>query len=306
MWLGVCTMDSTMGRTLVSLLALAILGAACASTSDDAAVDSQDLRGATIPLREVSGLARRGDTFVAIGDRSTALVTFQLDGSKLANVVTHRPLPKAGADGSQFEAVAFDGRGGVVALAETGNLTILDEACENVVGSTDLDWKTAEEMLGVDLDANSLGEGLVVLDASHVLVALEKSPSALVEFGPAGDAPRGFVPDAMAAETAFEPPAKLVALASFRIEDSATPDLSEITVGPDGALWGLSQQGKAIVRFERTLKPTESRATVKRVVPIPGSLVGAEGLSFAGDRPVVARDRSAEKQNLFVLDPIAL
>jgi hypothetical protein len=33
-------------------------------------------------------------------------------------------------------------------------------------------------------------------------------------------------------------------------------------------------------------------------------MAGAEGLAFAGTTPIVARDRSAEAKNLFVLEPV--
>ena len=224
---------------------------------------------------------------------------------KLSGVAEHTPLPEAGSGGSQYEAVAFDGKGNVVVMAETGAIAVLDADCAKVIASSTIDWTSANPLVDGQVEDNSLGEGLVVLDETHVLVALEKRPSAIVELGPKGDAPRGFSPGARAS-SAFSPPSELVALAAWKVDDAHAPDLSELTIGPDGALWALSQQGNTIVRFERTLRPGEARARVTDHVNLPSDLEGVEGLAFDGDRPVVARDRSATKKNVFVLDPIAL
>jgi uncharacterized protein YjiK len=287
--------------------ALLVLCAACGGSGADAiGGDSQDqTAGETLPLREVSGLAMRDGRFVAVGDRSSTVVTFALKDGKLAGVAEHTPLPEAGSGGSQYEAVAFDGKGNVVVMAETGAIAVLDADCAKVIASSTIDWTSANPLVDGRVEDNSLGEGLVVLDETHVLVALEKRPSAIVELGPKGDAPRGFSPGARAS-SAFSPPSELVALAAWKVDDAHAPDLSELTIGPDGALWALSQQGNTIVRFERTLRPGEARARVTDHVNLPSDLEGVEGLAFDGDRPVVARDRSATKKNVFVLDPIAL
>ncbi len=297
-----------MSRGARCFVASAVLaaGVACGSgPSDEIGTGTEDqTAGGTLPLLEVSGLAVRDHRFVAVGDRSSQVVTFRLKDGKLDDVVTHTPLPKAGDGGSQYEAVAFDGKGNVVVMSETGKLAVLDADCEKEIASSEIDWTSADPLVDGHVEQNSLGEGMVILDASHVLVALEKSPSAIVEFGPRGDAPRGYDPTAPRT-AAFAPPAELVALAAWKVEDDAAPDLSELTIGPDGALWSISQQGKTILRFERTLRPFEERASVKAHVPIPGDLEGAEGLAFDGDTPVVARDRSSTKKNVFVLAPIA-
>lgn len=286
--------------------AVAVASAACGGASSDPIGEgTQDQRaGETLPLREVSGLAVHDHRFVAVGDRSSNVVTFRLDGGKLADVATHTPLPKPGSSGSQYEAVAFDGAGNVVVLSEKGKVAVLDAECEHEVASSEIDWMSVNPLVDGRVELNSLGEGIVVIDATHALVAIEKSPSAIVELGPRGDAPRGYAPGSKKA-VAFAPPAELVALAAWRIDDANVPDLSELTIGPDGALWGLSQQGKTIVRFERTLRPDEERASVKDHLRIPPEIDGAEGLAFDGATPIVARDRSATKKNLFVLDPIA-
>ncbi len=258
---------------------------------------------ATLPLHEVSGLAVRGKRYVAIGDRSTDVVTFGVLGERLVNIERHKPTPRAGHRGSQWEAVTFDGRGQAVVMAETGELSILRADCEEETGSTKLDWDSAEHLLEARIDRNSLGEGLVVLSKTHVLVALEKSPTALIEFGPKGATALGYEPGSPTAE-AFDPPSELVALKAWRVDEPLAPDLSELIIGPDGALWAISQQGGTLVRFEKKLRADEKRASLHEYLPLPRSVGAAEGLAFDGNRPIVARDRSAEATNIFMLTPL--
>jgi uncharacterized protein YjiK len=288
-------------------VALTALFLGCASSGSDATQDDAALKeqsNATLPLREVSGLAGRAGHFVAVGDRSSTVVTFRMHNGDITDAVKHNALPEAGKNGSQYEAVTYDAKGNIVVLSERGEIIVLAANADFEESTSELDWDSVNAFVDGHVNSNSLGEGLVVLSNSHILVALEKSPSALVEFGPKGDAAIGFPGSTSTA--AFAPGKTLVALTAWKVEDKDAADLSEISVGPDGALWALSQQSEKIVRFERTLRPSEERASVKASYSLPSSIVGAEGLVFDGNKPMVARDRSAKSKNLFVLDPIAL
>lgn len=292
------------GRSIAIAFVLAC--AACGiAGSDGEATDSQDQTSSeSLPLREISGVATRDGRFVAVGDRSSKLISFRIDGSKVKDVEEHDPLDASGNSGSQFEAVAFDGKGNVVVLSESGDVFVLDEDLDDKRDDTKLDWQSVNSLVDGRVDINSLGEGVVVISKDHLLVALEKSPTAIVEFGPKGDNPKGFSSgDRNSSE--FSPPKELVALKAWKVEDDHAPDLSELTIGPDGALWGLSQQSNEIVRFEGTLKPSEERASVKDHVKLPSKIKGAEGLAFDGKRPIVARDRSSDDStNLYILDAL--
>jgi hypothetical protein len=48
-------------------------------------------------------------------------------------------------------------------------------------------------------DDNARGEGLLLMDRGHLLVAKQKDPVCLIEFGPAGDAPLGVSPETLLA-----------------------------------------------------------------------------------------------------------
>jgi uncharacterized protein YjiK len=294
---------------LASLSApLLVLGAvACGSADHEIGSGSQDqTMTGSIPLREVSGLAMLDGRFVAIGDHSTTVVTFRLEDGVPVDVETHKPIPKAGKKGSQYEAVAIDGSGNIIVMSEQGDIVVLSDDCEREDATGSLDWDSAAKILGVKLEPNSMGEGLLMLDGGHMLVALEKRPAAIVEFGPKGDAPFGFYPG-MRSTTMFEPPSEpLVALKVWPVDDDKNaPDISDLSLGPDGALWALSQEANKLLRFERILKPDESKASVRFSMPLPGEISGAEGLEFVGATPVIGRDRpGASKTNIYVLKAV--
>ncbi len=295
----------------VSLLAFV---AGC-SAEPDAATSTDDLKEsarrkivtkATLPLLEVSGLAERNGLYVAIGDRTTDLVSFGLDAAgEPVDVQLHRTKLETTKNGSQWEGVAIDGEGKPVLLSETGTVFVVAKDLDHASPALTLDYKSANPFVDGHVEDNSLGEGLVLLEGGHILVAIEKSPTVIVEMGPAGSAPVGYAPGAQL-RGRFAPTAKTyVALHAWQVKDGGSaPDLSDLTVGPSGALFALSQQGKTIVRFEATLRPDEKSATVKESYPIDKSLSNAEGLVFRGLSPLVARDRDSESKNVYLLAAI--
>ena len=95
-------------------------------------------------------------------------------------------------------------------------------------------------------------EGVVLLRDGHLLVVKEKDPPALVEFGPAGQEPRGFGPNqwlpAGEAFSAGEGTVELTALAAWfpdRALQKACPDLSDAGAGPTHLVL-LSDKGQAV------------------------------------------------------------
>lgn len=281
---------------------------ACAGSSggDDVDIQSAASTASTVlPLDEVSALGKLGERYVAVGDRTSGIVSFEMHHGRATNIVTHSPLPAAGEGGSQFEAVAFDGSGRVIVVAEQGTVSIVSADFSHEESASMLDWASAARMVGQELEENSLAEGMVLLHETHVLVTLEKQPTALVEFGPEGDEPLGFAPD-RALPTKFAPPPRLTALKIWKVDDRHAEDLSELCIGPDGALWAVSQKSNTLLRFERTLRTNEARATIKQHFDLPSSISGAEGLVFDGKSPLIARDRATEAKNLYLLDPLDL
>ena len=147
----------------------------------------------------------------------------------------------------------------------------------------------------------------------------------LVEFGPTGDAPAGYGPDGFLqkGEAFIQPPSipgragSLVALKAWafseRLQELAK-DASEITVGPDGRVYLLSQESSTMIRLEKSLRPDKDRVGVGHKSEgshgeywlLPKGLEKAEGLVIDDEmRPWIGIDiKEMNKPNLFRLSPI--
>jgi hypothetical protein len=290
------------------------------------------LVGGAIPLAEVSGLALGRDrdgraTVVAIGDRSATIAWAEVGGG--VEDLTWQTLSLSQAQGTripgtdpQLEAVAVDGALGILLVQESPcRAEYIDARERRVLAHITLDIpddRGSQELRRSWRDPDgSHAEGVVLLSDGHLLIVKEKDPSALLEFGPAGDRARGFGQDTWLAagqpwwqggSTASAQEVSLVLLAAWEPTAemlAACPDLSDATVGPAGNLVLLSDQGRCI-------------AVVPAGVPAPDAFAGSFEaiavwrLSGIGDKPegivmlptldvLVACDRRKPKKNLFVI-----
>ncbi len=280
-------------------------------------------RVADVPLREVSGicLRRAADgslALVAMGDRAATAAWAVLPDDALADLqwetadlrgLAGTKLPR---EDTQIEAVCADGAGRLLLLQESpARAELVDPASRRVVAAYALEVPAPHPLASAwERAAGSRGEGGVFLANGHVLVAKEKDPPALIEFGPAGEAPSGFAPGAAlapgAAWTAAEGEQTFVALAAWLPDadlGTALGDFSDLEVGPDGRLYVLSDQSAAIARLH-DLAPDAGTASAERVWEITGLEGKAEGLAFtAAGRPLVALDTPKAKRNLVLLEP---
>jgi hypothetical protein len=164
------------------------------------------------PLRELSGICLRRDPngrrfLVAVGDREAKIAWFLLPGGDEANIewrisdVSNLPGSMLPAHDPQIEAVCADGAGRVLLLQEAPpRAELIDPEAQAVVASIDLEVEGNGEIARAWSDPEgSRGEGMVLLPGGHLLVAKEKKPAALIEFGPPRSRPRGLVaPGALA------------------------------------------------------------------------------------------------------------
>ena len=158
-------------------------------------------------------------------------------------------------------------------------------------------------------DRSSRGESLVLADRGHLLVVKEKDPPAILEFGPAGDAAVGWRRGGP-----ISPPvagdAALTVLATWWLGEELAkqlPDISDATVGPDGRLYLLSDQGSAIARLPDSLDPQRGTVEAAARWRIAGSPENAEGLVILGDGTVlVGLDTKSPRRNLLRLSPVPL
>ena len=266
---------------------------------------------ADVPLREVSGLAVRDGHLLAVGDHDPVVFSAALEpwplrwqGTDLAGL----DLPEGGV---QFEAVEPAGEHTVLVLQEQpARVLHIDLATPALVGTLLLDvpedHRLREAWLG---DRSSRGESLLLTERGHLLVVKEKDPSAILEFGPPGDAPvgwrRGVRPTPPAPGDAT-----LTVLATWWLgEEMQThlPDISDVTVGPDGRLYLLSDKGSAIARLPDLLDPQGGTIEPDAVWRIAGSPENPEGLVILADGTVlIGVDTKAPRKNLLRLETLPL
>jgi hypothetical protein len=165
---------------------------------------------------------------------------------------------------------------------------------------------------------NERAEGLALLTGGHVLVAKQKNPVYLIEFGPAGDTADGIRPDTtLSTEAAFDRPAdevtEFVPLASWPLGETTAktlPTVNDIATGPDQRLYLISSKGLAIARLEERLGPDE-RARAEHAWKIDRGIPGGEearpeGLALAGGaRPTVGIDTKVAGDNVVQLNALA-
>jgi hypothetical protein len=266
---------------------------------------------ADVPLRELSGLALRGGDLLAVGDREPSIFCAPLGswppqwrGVDLADL----NLPDGG---TQFEALVATGDHTVLVLQEQpARVLNIDVSAPALLGTLQLDipegHRLHEAWLG---DRSSRGESLVLAEKGHLLVVKEKDPSAILEFGPPGDAPvgwrRGSTPVAPAAGDAT-----LTLLATWWLGGRLSkelPDISEATIGPDGCLYLLSDQGSAIARLPDNLESTGGTVDAEAVWRIAGRPENPEGMVILADgTALVGLDTHSPRHNLLRLAQLEL
>jgi hypothetical protein len=283
----------------------------------------QVCRMVDVPLHEVSGIClRRGRngrmSLIAVGDRMSKIAWFSLPGNDDGRIDWHTSdiaelsgsmLPQ---DDPQIEAVCADGLGRVLLLQETPpRVELIDPKALKVVASIDLAVEGRGEIAQAWSDPKgSRGEGMVLLPGGHLLVAKEKKPAALIEFGPPNSQSRGLVRGGALPEGGRWPIKKgvhrFVALASWLPDKTLAKtcaDFSDLEIGPDGCLYLLSDKSSTIARLG-DLPAGGGAATLLDAWRL-GDLDGKpEGLAFAAQgHAIVGLDTRKPRRNLVLLEP---
>jgi hypothetical protein len=156
----------------------------------------------------------------------------------------------------------------------------------------------------------SHGEGAVFLPDGHLLVAKEKDPLALLEFGPPGAAPMGLSQGgALAPGEAWSigpGDHRFVPMAIWRPDkalEKACEDFSDLEVGPDGHLYLLSDKSDSIARLSDL--PAGGGTVTALATWRLGELDGKpEGLAFTPNgRAIVGLDTRKARHNLVLFEP---
>jgi hypothetical protein len=150
---------------------------------------------AALPLTELSALAvrrvRRGSELVCAGDHEHALLTVPLGAGGSPGRPRRRELAGllGNAGSSGFEGVACDGAGRVLLLQEgPSRVLVLSAGLARVEAVVELAVAPGQPGFGREWadDDNARGEGLLLMDRGHLLVAKQKDPVCLIEFGRRG------------------------------------------------------------------------------------------------------------------------
>lgn len=276
-----------------------------------------------VPLLEISGLGQRprspeeGMQVLAVGDQAFTVVSASVESStSLSDFRTHRLHDLLGGGeehGSQWEAADGDSTGRMFILQESpGKVFILSPELDRLLHTIDLSVEGSDRV-DWEKSPNARGEGLVLLANGHVVVAKEKEPPLLMEFGPEGDEASGLVSELLLLERRrFPEPAETasthVVLTDWDLDgeaDARIDDISDVAVGPDERLYLLSDESRCIARVEHQLPAAQRKLSITAVWKLPEEIVQPEGLVLMDDMtPLVAIDRQEPNQNLFLLDPL--
>jgi uncharacterized protein YjiK len=281
-----------------------------------------------LQLREVSGICERaaGDgrprQLLAIGDDSHELLVGDLEPEVPATFARHDLEPLLTGAGvrigrsSQWEGIDTDETGRVFVLREVpGTVFVFDPALDRLLHVLPL---TVEDDPGEqrawDADENALGEGVLLLRNGHLFVVKEEKPRQLLEFGLPGEAAQGLHGDLLIADAGrFPTPAASTAtfhmLSAWDLGGEALArvgDLSDVTIGPDGRVYLLSDESRCIARLQDRVPPESGTVEVDRIWGLPDRLHQPEGIVITASWEVlVATDHKERRENLFLLDGLA-
>jgi hypothetical protein len=275
-----------------------------------------------VPLREVSGIClRRGrgrKFLIAVGDRVAKIAWFSLSRSDVDRIEWHTSSI-AQLSGSklpdrdpQIEAICADGAGRILLLQETPpRVELIDPKAQEAIASIDLLVEGRGEIARAWSDPKgSRGEGVVLLPGGHLLVAKEKKPAALIEFGPPHSRSLGLFSGGALADgerwRIKKGHHQFVALAIWRPDKKLTKtcaDFSDLEIGPDGRLYLLSDKSSTIARLD-DLPARGGAASLLDAWRLGGLDGKPEGLAFtAQGRAIVGLDTRKARRNLALLEP---
>lgn len=271
-----------------------------------------------LPVVEASGVAvrrtERGSVVLVVGDRTAEVGVCvvgddgALDGWETIDLVELPGWPLPPGD-SQFEAIATDGGSLVALMCEDPPLVLVaDTATRQLRAEIRLTAPVGSMLDGQWDDASSRGEGLVFLRGGRLLVAQEKRPRALIEFGPVGAEPRGLSSDDfLAPDESWEAPTghvDFVPLSMWELKaraKKALGDISSIGTDLEGNLWLLSDKSQRVGRLglDDPLGPDDDEVRdLDEIWDLPDGAVKPEGIAALGDgRVLVALDTGSTSGN---------
>jgi hypothetical protein len=276
-----------------------------------------------VPLREVSGIClRRGPggelTLLALGDRAATAAWFVQPDDDTGHLdwqsvdLTGIEGTRLPIDDPQIEAVCADGAGRVLLLQEFPPRTeLIDPSTRRVAASVALEVPQDDALARSWADPKSShGEGAIFQPEGHLLIAKEKDPPMLLEFGPPGDAAIGFSRggglspgEAWSVESGDHRYVPLAVWSPDKVLAKACADFSDLEIGPDGHLYLLSDKSASIARLS-DLPAAGGSVTATAIWHLGDQAGKPEGLAFTPNgRAIVGLDTRKARHNLVLFEP---
>ena len=321
-------------KVVVALwLCIGLAGVGVADDEDKSDEEGKQLlvlRTFFVPLKEISGMVRGiegeiliiGDDAPLLGLVSTADEELELTQTlNFTRTLWQKFFLCPGAQNdvcselsraitSEWEGLYYYSKSEDIALIQesTGSILTFDNKMRSIKAHTVLDFmlKTGKEINS----SNSLGEGFLPLASGRILVAREKNPTALVEFGVLGEAADGY--QAKDTKLATARPADdnsrqvLYPLHSWYLRVASTDpedecDLSDITTASNGKLYGISQVCRQVYRFD-DLSPRHDKLKVVAKWNLPPQMATAESLIVLKEGVfLVAVDSKEDINSIFLV-----
>ena len=309
------------GLAVITMLVLLRSGS---KNSHDDSSKLRILRSFSVPLREISGLSKSGTHIFAVGDDEPLLGVLRLVGDELKLQQTidftaplwhnyllcprlHNSICRSLARviNKQWEGLYYEAATGTIQVLQesTGSIFVFNRAMDRILSRTMLDFFPDRYEKSARTN-NSLGEGFVPLASGRVLVAKEKFPAAIIEFGLQNDTAQGYDPRQPPRAQAYaEAVRTLYPLHYWHLPKSANQhcDLSDVTHNDDGTLYAISQICRRIYQFA-ALDPRDEQLQIVQSWQISDSVKAPEALVvLAPQLFLVASDVKNLRHNLWLL-----
>lgn len=270
-----------------------------------------------VELSELSALAvrpagtGRAPQLLGVGDSAFRIVLGDAEppGSSHLSDDLSGAVGQGSDTSSQWEGLAADAPGRVFVLQEHAGPG--DELSHVFVFAPDLELVAVLELV-VDVDEewavawrdhdNARGEAITLLRDGHLLVAKQKDPVRLIEFGPKGAAAAGLgAATFLSADEGLDLPdgsrVDYHVLASWGIRKSDRESLESISdlAVLDGEMYAISRKSRVVAKLETDVQAQDETVGIERLWRVPEQIQHPEGLVILAGIPIVADDISSEK-----------
>ena len=318
---------------LLALSGLVLINGQSRLASADAS-QLEIIHSMRLPIKELSALVsihvdNSGKaTIAAIGDHNADMALASLDSNELritslfnfqtsllgklgvCSVIDAGECRKFGKWlSSQWEAVAVDRHNFFAMHEQAGFIAKISRDTHLVQDTVSVEYAnlssdvTASQK-GRKIGLNSLGEGLVLLEQSRILIAKQNNPAQIIEFGVLGDIAQGYSGvELVSGDSEWKQKSRaLVPLHSWTIpERFKSCDINEMTFDRERNLYILSKICKLIMKVAQ-LSPSKTEFSIEKIWELPSRIAYAEGLvALPNGRFLIGEDIKTKAPNLFLM-----